>query len=80
MPPSIRAAFLGHLPGLHEKPRDWQSVTERIKDGEKLVRACYTVAVYAPWTPSTRPSRRCVQSTMGWAGGCGEWREWVQAV
>ena len=23
-------------------------MTERIKDGEKLVRACYTVAVYAP--------------------------------
>ena len=37
-----------YLPGLPEKARDWQSVTERIKDGEKLVRACYTVAVYAP--------------------------------
>ena len=37
-----------YLPGLPEKARDWQSVTGRIKDGEKLVRACYTVAVYAP--------------------------------
>ena len=37
-----------YLPGLPEKARDWQAVTERIKDGEKLVRACYTVAVYAP--------------------------------
>ena len=37
-----------YLPGLPEKARDWQAVTERIKDGEKLVRAAYTVAVYAP--------------------------------
>ena len=37
-----------YLPGLPEKARDWQTVTERLKDGEKLVRACYTVAVYAP--------------------------------
>ena len=37
-----------YLPGLPEKARDWQAVTERIKDGERLVRACYTVAVYAP--------------------------------
>ena len=37
-----------YLPGLPEKARDWQAVTERLKDGEKLVRACYTVAVYAP--------------------------------
>ena len=36
-----------YLPGLPEKARDWQAVTERIKDGEKLVRACYTVAVYS---------------------------------
>ena len=37
-----------YLPGLPEKARDWQSVTERLKDGERLVRACYTAAVYAP--------------------------------
>ena len=37
-----------YLPGLPEKARDWQAVTERLKDGEKLVRAAYTVAVYAP--------------------------------
>ena len=37
-----------YLPGLPEKARDWQIVTERLKDGERLVRACYTVAVYAP--------------------------------
>ena len=37
-----------YLPGLPEKARDWQFVTERLKDGEKLVRACYMAAVYAP--------------------------------
>ena len=37
-----------YLPGLPEKARDWQAVTERIKDGERLVRACYMAAVYAP--------------------------------
>ncbi len=37
-----------YLPGLPEKARDWQVVTERLKDGERLVKACYTVAVYAP--------------------------------
>ena len=37
-----------YLPGLPEKARDWQSVTERLKDGEKLVRALYMAAVYAP--------------------------------
>ena len=37
-----------YLPGLPEKARDWQTVTERLKDGERLVRACYMAAVYAP--------------------------------
>ena len=37
-----------YLPGLPEKARDWQTVTERLKDGEKLVRAVYMAAVYAP--------------------------------
>ena len=36
-----------YLPGLPEKARDWRFVTERLKDGERLVRACYCVAVYA---------------------------------
>ena len=33
-----------YLPGLPEKARDWQAVTERVKDGERLVRACYMAA------------------------------------
>ena len=37
-----------YLPGLPEKAHDWRIVTERLKDGERLVRACYTAAVYAP--------------------------------
>ena len=37
-----------YLPGLPEKARDWQAVTERLKDGERLVRACYMAAVYTP--------------------------------
>ena len=37
-----------YLPGLPEKARDWQFVTERLKDGERLIRACYMAAVYAP--------------------------------
>jgi len=37
-----------YLPGLPEKARDWQIVTERLKDGERLVRASYMAAVYAP--------------------------------
>ena len=36
-----------YLPGLPEKARDWRFVTERLKDGERLVKACYLVAVYA---------------------------------
>ena len=37
-----------YLPGLPEKARDWQLVTERLKDGERLVKACCMAAVYAP--------------------------------
>ena len=37
-----------YLPGLPEKARDWQTVTERLKDGERLVRATYLAAIYAP--------------------------------
>ena len=31
-----------------EKARDWRFITERIKDGERLVKASYFAAVYAP--------------------------------
>ena len=37
-----------YLPGLPEKARDWRFVTERLKDGERMVRASYFAAVYAP--------------------------------
>ncbi len=37
-----------YLPGLPEKAADSQRVTERLKDGERLVKACYMAAVYAP--------------------------------
>ncbi len=37
-----------YLPGLTERARDWQTVTERLKDGERLVKACCFAAVYAP--------------------------------
>ena len=37
-----------YLPGLPEKARDWRFITERIKDGERLVKASYFAAVYAP--------------------------------
>ena len=37
-----------YLPGLPEKARDWRFVTERLKDGERLVKASYLVAVYSP--------------------------------
>ena len=36
-----------YLPGLPEKARDWRFVTERLKDGERLVKASYQIAVYA---------------------------------
>ena len=37
-----------YLPGLPEKARDWRFVTERLKEGERLVRACYAICIYAP--------------------------------
>ena len=57
-----------YLPGLPEKARDWQSVTERLKDGEKLVRACYTVAVYAPVDAldETEQAVRAIYHGQGW--------------
>ena len=36
-----------YLPGLPEKARDWRFVTERLKDGERLIKASYLIAVYA---------------------------------
>ena len=37
-----------YLPGLPEKAGDWRFAAGRLKEGEKLVRACYAVCVYAP--------------------------------
>ena len=60
-----------YLPGLPEKARDWQAVTERIKDGEKLVRACYTVAVYAPLDALDEAEQavRAIYHGQGWRVG-----------
>ena len=43
-----------YLPGLPEKARDWRFVTERLKEGERLVRASYTICVYAPLDANRR--------------------------
>ena len=37
-----------YLPGLTEKARDWQFIVDRLKDGERLVKAAYFAAIYAP--------------------------------
>ena len=57
-----------YLPGLPEKARDWQAVTDRIKDGEKLVRACYMAAVYAPLDAldEAEPAVRAIYHGQGW--------------
>ena len=57
-----------YLPGLPEKARDWQSVTERLKDGERLVRACYTAAVYAPLAAIDEAEQavRAIYHGQGW--------------
>ncbi|MDE0228187.1 MAG: type IV secretion system protein TraC [Spirochaetaceae bacterium] len=57
-----------YLPGLPEKARDWQSVTERLKDGERLVRACYTAAVYAPLgaIDEAEQAVRAIYQGQGW--------------
>ena len=60
-----------YLPGLPEKARDWRFVTERLKEGERLVRACYTVAVYAPLDAIDEAEQavRAVYHGQGWRLG-----------
>ncbi len=60
-----------YLPGLPEKARDWRFVTERLKDGERLVRACYTIAVYAPLdaVDEAEQAVRAVYHGQGWRLG-----------
>ena len=60
-----------YLPGLPEKARDWRFVTERLKDGERLVKACYTIAVYAPLDAIDEAEQavRAVYHGQGWRLG-----------
>ncbi len=64
-----------YLPGLPEKARDWQAVTERIKDGEKLVRACYMAAVYAPLDALDEAEQavRAIYHGQGWRVNAERW-------
>ncbi|MYE59032.1 MAG: TraC family protein, partial [Alphaproteobacteria bacterium] len=57
-----------YLPGLPEKARDWQTVTERLKDGERLVRASYMAAVYAPMDSLDEAEQavRAIYHGQGW--------------
>ena len=60
-----------YLPGLPEKARDWRFVTERLKEGERLVRACYAICVYA--TPEAMDEAeqavRAIYHGQGWRLG-----------
>ncbi len=60
-----------YLPGLPEKARDWQFVTERLKDGERLVRACYTACVCAPLDAIDEAEQavRAIYHGQGWRVG-----------
>ena len=60
-----------YLPGLPEKARDWQTVTERLKDGERLVRASYMAAVYAPLDSLDEAEQavRAIYHGQGWRVG-----------
>ena len=60
-----------YLPGLPEKARDWRFVTERLKDGERLVRACYMIAVYAPLDgiDEAEQAVRAIYHGQGWRLG-----------
>ena len=57
-----------YLPGLPEKARDWQTVTARLKEGERLVRGCYTVCVYAPlkMIDEAESAVRAIYHGQGW--------------
>ncbi len=60
-----------YLPGLPEKAHDWRFVTERLKEGERLVRACYAICVYA--TPEAMDEAeqavRAIYHGQGWRLG-----------
>ena len=60
-----------YLPGLPEKARDWQTVTGRLKDGERLVRAAYMAAVYAPLDALDEAEQavRAIYHGQGWRVG-----------
>ena len=60
-----------YQPGLPEKARDWRFVTERLKEGERLVRASYTVAVYAPLDAIDEAEQavRAIYHGQGWRLG-----------
>ena len=57
-----------YLPGLPEKARDWRFVTERLKDGERLVKASYLVAVYCPAEAADEAEQavRAIYHGQGW--------------
>ena len=60
-----------YLPGLPEKARDWRFVTERLKEGERLVRASYTICVYAPLDAIDEAEQavRAIYHGQGWRLG-----------
>ena len=60
-----------YLPGLPEKARDWRFVTERLKEGERLVRACYAICVYAPTGAMDEAEQavRAIYHGQGWRLG-----------
>ena len=60
-----------YLPGLPEKARDWRFVTERLKEGERLVRASYTICVYAPLDgiDEAEQAVRAIYHGQGWRLG-----------
>ena len=60
-----------YLPGLPEKARDWRFVTERLKEGERLVRACYAICVYAPRVAMDEAEQavRAIYHGQGWRLG-----------
>ena len=57
-----------YLPGLPEKARDWRFVTERLKDGERLMKASYLIAVYCPAHAAEEAEQavRAIYHGQGW--------------
>ena len=60
-----------YLPGLPEKARDWRFVTERLKDGERLVKVCYFASVYARESAIDEAEQavRAIYHGQGWRVG-----------